>query len=169
MQTEYFQLKVLPVRNKLFRYACTIVRSREEAEDIVQDVMMKLWIKKDELEKIKNLEAWSITMIRNLAYDRFRKSNRENVVAIDRDMNNIPHESDSDTGHAEERLSHIYRYIRDLPERQHHVVFLRDIEGHTYKEIGAIMGMDENLVKVTLFRARENLRKKILKIENYGL
>jgi RNA polymerase sigma factor (sigma-70 family) len=65
--------------------------------------------------------------------------------------------------------SDIGKLIDSLSGKQKQVIRLRDIEGYTYQEIGEIIGIDQNLVKVTLFRARENLRKKLLKTDRYGL
>ena len=169
MHPEYFNRKVLPIRNKLFRFACMLLNDQEEAADTVQEVLMKLWIKKDDLGKIKNLEAWAITMIRNLSYDKIRKEKRTRHVPLESGINREDDNSVEVRINRDERLDNINHYLKELPERQNQAVFLRDIEGHSYKEISEIMGIDENLVKITLFRARENLRKKILKIENYGL
>lgn len=169
MHPEYFNLKVLPIRNKLFRFACMLLNDKDEAADTVQEVLMKLWIKKDELENIKNIEAWAITMTRNQSYDKLRKQKKFRHVPLETSINFRDENSVETEMIRDERLDKINAYIKELPERQNHAVFLRDIEGHSYKEISEIMGIDENLVKVTLFRARENLRKKILKIENYGL
>jgi len=168
MKAELFNLKVLPIRNKLFRFACMLLNNVTEAEDVLQEVLMKLWIKKDDLDNIQNIEAWSITMIRNLSYDKLRKYKMNNQVGLDYTAE-IPGESEEKSMNVDERIKNVYFYMKELPQRQHQVIFLRDIEGHSYKEISLIMGIDENLVKVTLFRARENLRKKVLNIENYGL
>jgi RNA polymerase sigma-70 factor (ECF subfamily) len=146
-----------------------LLNDQEEAADTVQEVLMKLWIKKDELDQIKNIEAWAITMIRNQSYDKIRKQKRARQVPLESGMSREDDNSVEKRINREERLDRIHHYLKELPERQNQAVFLRDIEGHSYKEISDIMGIDENLVKVTLFRARENLRKKILKIENYGL
>ena len=169
MHPEDFSLKVLPIRNKLFRFACMLLNDAEEAADTVQEVLMKLWIKKDELDKINNLEAWAITMVRNQSYDKIRKQKSAGRVPLETGIHREDQNSVEENIQRDERLQKIYYYLKELPERQNQAVFLRDIEGHTYREVSEIMGIDESLVKVTLFRARENLRKKILKIENYGL
>ncbi len=169
MHPDSFDLIVLPLRHKLYRFAFMLVNNRPEAEDIVQDALMKLWLKREDLRKVENVEAWSMTMVKNMAYDRLRQQKRHNDFSLS------PENIKSETVPAEnimeidEKLNHIHRYMETLPERQKQAIFLREIEGHSYKEISDIMGIDENLVKVTLFRARDNLRKKILKIENYGL
>ena len=169
MHSEIFNLKVLPLRNKLFRFAFMILRNRQEAEDIIQETLIKLWVKKEKLNYISNIEAWSMTIVKNLSYDVLRKVKKFNTVGIEQGEEEKSADSLELSLNRSEDLERIRHMINELPERQQQLVFLRDIEGHSYLEISNIMGIDENLVKVALFRARENLRKKILKIENYGL
>jgi RNA polymerase sigma-70 factor (ECF subfamily) len=169
MHSDIFDLVVLPLRHKLFRFAFMLVNNRPEAEDIVQDTLMKLWLKKNELGKIGNIEAWSMTITKNLAHDHLRKiKNRHASGLLPEEIKTLA-ATEGTSLELNEKLGHIHRCIDLLPGKQKQAIFLRDIEGHSYKEISEIMGIDENLVKVTLFRARDNLRKRILKIENYGL
>ena len=69
----------------------------------------------------------------------------------------------------DERLRLVGELINSLPEMQRTVIQLRDIEGKSYQEVAAITGLTEANVKVTLFRARQRIRKDYEKIENYGL
>jgi RNA polymerase sigma factor (sigma-70 family) len=169
MHSEIFDRKVLPIRNKLFRYAYMILNNRQEAEDVVQEALIKLWVKKNDLNRISNIEAWSMTMVKNLSFDLLRKVKKINKVSLETFIDQKSHESHEHSFDRAEDMERIRLMINALPERQQQLIFLRDVEGHSYLEISHMMGLDENIVKVTLFRARENLRKKILKIENYGL
>jgi RNA polymerase sigma factor (sigma-70 family) len=146
-----------------------ILNNKPDAEDVVQETLIKLWVKKEELNKISNIEAWSMTIIKNLSYDVLRKVKKFNTVGIETSFEEINSDSQELSLIQSEDLERIRQMINELPEKQQQLVFLRDIEGNSYKAISTIMGIDENLVKVALFRARENLRKKIMKIENYGL
>ena len=74
-----FKHDILPLKNIIFRTALRIVLNREEAEDIVQDTLIKLWERRDELEKVENLEAFALTMARNLAIDRKEKMDNQHV------------------------------------------------------------------------------------------
>jgi RNA polymerase sigma factor (sigma-70 family) len=146
-----------------------ILNNRQEAEDIVQDTLIKLWVKRNDLETISNIEAWSMTMVRNLSYDWLRKMKKFNPDGMDAGIEAVNPESPEHSFSRSDEIDRVRRIINELPERQQQLIFLRDIEGHSYREIGDMMGLDHNLVKVGLFRARENLRKRIQKIENYGL
>jgi len=169
MHLKYFKNEILPLKDKLFRYALSYIKNKEEAEDIVQEVFIRLWQKRKSLDKIKNIEAWSMTITRNLTIDKL-KANR----LVFKDLHNVEDRIREKSNPEElveqaENLAGIRNIIDSLSEKQKQVIVLRDIEGHTYQEIGDIIGIDQNLVKVTLFRARENVRKKILKTDQYGL
>jgi RNA polymerase sigma factor (sigma-70 family) len=84
-------------------------------------------------------------------------------------MNEYNHDTPEKLMERDEIRTDIHGFIQTLPEKQKEVIILREIEGYSYEQISGIMGIEQNLVKVTLFRARENLRKKILKTERYGI
>jgi RNA polymerase sigma-70 factor (ECF subfamily) len=169
MHLKYFKNEILPLKDKLFRYALSLLKDRADSEDIVQEVFMRLWQKRNDLVNIRNIEAWSMTMTRNLTLDKlkarkleFKKvSGAENESAVHSDVHQRIEQS--------ETLEGIKKLIDSLSEKQRQVIVLRDIEGYTYQEIGEIIGIDQSLVKVTLFRARENVRKKLLKTDQDGL
>ena len=86
-----FQHDILPLKNLIFRTALRIVLNREEAEDIVQDTLMKLWQKRDELAQVANLEAFALASARNLAIDRKEKMENRNI-SLDDTLHDRPDE-----------------------------------------------------------------------------
>lgn len=169
MHLEYFKNEILPLKNKLFRFAFSFLGDKAESEDVVQEVFIRLWEKRKGIDQIKNIEAWSMTMTRNMSLDKLKNRSRNHS-----DLKVLNESENSDPGPVQiversEIMEEIHSLIRNLSEKQRQVITLRDIEGYTYQEIGEIIGIDQNLVKVTLFRARENIRKKILKTDRYGL
>lgn len=159
-----FKHDILPLKNIIFRTALRIVLNREEAEDIVQDTLIKLWERRNELEKVENLEAFALTMARNLALDRKEKMDNQHV-SFDDEEHDRPDEglegTDSHLMH-QETSGFIANIINALPEKQRTIIQLRDIEGKSYKEIANVLSISESDVKVTLFRARNELKEKIL-------
>ena len=137
--------------------------NREEAEDIVQDILLKLWQQRDELKGVKNLEAFAVTSARNLALDRMAKAEQRNVSfeEVTHDRADEWQLSAHERMEHDERLQRVNDMINALPEKQRTVIQLRDIEGKAYKEIADMMNIAEADVKVNLFRARESLRKKM--------
>ncbi len=164
-----FRNDVLPLKNKLFRLALRITLQREEAEDIVQDTLLKVWNSREEAE-IANIEAFAMTICRNLALDVCEKKERCNIrfdeMAHDRpDISPTPDES-MISGESRHLLENI---INTLPEKQRTAIQLREIEGKNYKEIALIMGVTETDVKVSIFRARKKIKEQITGINQYGL
>ena len=164
-----FRDDVLPLKDKIFRLALRITLSRAEAEDIVQDVLIKVWNRRDDLAEVDSMEAYSLTVCRNLSLDRLQRKENDNVNLDDAP----PTEADDAPPDLQmirnERIDNIKRLIERLPIPQRAAMQLRDMEGKTYKEISAITGQTEEQVKVNIFRARQYIRKQIEKIENYGL
>lgn len=164
-----FRDDVLPLKDKIFRLALRITLSRAEAEDIVQDVLIKVWNRRDDLAEVDSIEAYSLTVCRNLSLDRLQRKENDNVNLDDAP----PTEADDAPPDLQmirnERIDNIKRLIERLPITQRAAMQLRDMEGKTYKEISAITGQTEEQVKVNIFRARQYIRKQIEKIENYGL
>ena len=157
-KNEFISL-VLPLKDRLFRVAWCILRSKEEAEDIVQDVMLKVW--RDEKGKVENLAAYCYTMARNLALNR----SKELEGAYEQEVQEQPLENIIRT----EKMKLLYRMIDGLPGLQRDVVQLRDMEGLSYRDIAKTLQVTEEQVKVNLFRARKKIKTWILNMENYGL
>ena len=166
-----FREDVLPLKNKLFRLALRLTGVRADAEDIVQETLIKVWNKRDELDRIESVEAFSLTICRHLALDHLaRFDNRhetldEALADTTRDLSASPLMATAQN----DRRTWVMQLFRQLPEKQKTVMQLRDIEGKSYKEIAQVLGITEEQVKVTLFRARQRIRQAFEKIENDGL
>lgn len=165
-----FEARVLPVKNKLFRFAFRMLGSSEEAKDVVQEVFIKVWNGREQIEGIQNMEAWCMRITRNLSLDKLRSRQRKSTDSMDeafdvREEGLTPHESTE----IKESMVRINQLIAALPEKQRQVIHLRDVEGYSYNEICDIMELDMNQVKVNLFRARNAVREKLVKMNAYGL
>lgn len=164
-----FRDDVLPLKNKIFRLALRVTLNRAEAEDIVQDVLIRVWNRRDELGDLESIEAYSLTICRNLALDRAEKKENSNIA-----LEEVPQPLSADALPDQlliqrERLQMVERLFNTLPPPQRMVMQLRDVEGKSYKEVAEITGQSEEQVKVNLFRARRSIRLQIEKIEAYGL
>jgi RNA polymerase sigma-70 factor (ECF subfamily) len=165
-----FREEILPLKDKLFRVALRITLNREEAEDIVQDVLLKVWDKRDGWDELESIEAYCLVVTRNLAIDRSEKRDNNHVELTDEEWVSAGGtENPYDRLIGNERLRLVHRIINELPEKQRLMVQLRDIEGKNYKEIATILGLTEEQVKVNLFRARKKIKEQYLQIDEYGL
>lgn len=168
MEAEQFKLTFIPLSGKLFRFANRFLENEAEAEDVVQDVLVKLWKMREKMNEIKNREALAMTMVRNLSLDRIRA--RRTVTGREDTL-------ERNTGQAEgpdvklERSQSVklVREIMDrLPENQKSVMHLRDIEGYEFTEIEKITGININNIRVLLSRARKQVREELLKQYQHG-
>jgi RNA polymerase sigma-70 factor (ECF subfamily) len=169
MTTEQYEALFYKMRDKLYRYAMRFVKDGETAEDVVQDVMFKLWQKRDEADHIENLEAWMMVLTRNRALDILRKD-KDNQVSVDEaysvsDKNPLADKQLENS----DLMKQLNTCLDQLPEKQKQVFHLREIEQMTYDEIARITGFNLDDVKVSLFRARKQMQRMLSRINTFGL
>lgn len=161
-----FKTRVLPVSKKLLRFATHFLKDEDAAHDVVQDVFLKLWQKRDSLEDIENVEAFAMRMTRNRCLDIIR-ANR--VVPIDAETDRKMKEETEDV-HSQvelsETASQIKNLMKNLPDLQRTVMQLRDIEQLEYEEIAERTNLKVNAIRVNLSRARKKVRDEFLKINS---
>ena len=172
MNNEKFHHIILSLKDNLYRLALSIVHDKAEAEDIVQDVFLKLWSKKDEWNNIDNAEAYCYRSTKNLALDRLSSRAIRRTESIDSQQESYAF-IDSETPHLQfirkEERSIIYRCIDELSQNQQLVFQLREIDGLSYGDIANVMGISEDLVKITLFRARKKMKELLEKYNDESI
>ena len=161
MENVSFRTTVLPLSDRLFRLALRITMNRAEAEDVVQDTLLKVWEQREEWERIDSVEAYALTVCRNRALDSLKRMGRD-TRSLD-EMDGSSHATDSGLRRLEarEQLTIVRKFMDGLPEVQRTIMLLRDIEGKTYQEIAQTIGVSETQVKVYLHRARTKIRKEL--------
>lgn len=161
MENVSFRTTVLPLSDRLFRLALRITMNRAEAEDVVQDTLLKVWEQREEWERIDSLEAYALTVCRNRALDSLKRMGRDTRSLDEMDGSSHATESGLRRLEAREQLSLVRKFMDGLPEVQRTIMLLRDIEGKTYQEIAQTIGVSETQVKVYLHRARTKIRKEL--------
>jgi len=142
--------------------------STEEAEDATQEVMVRLWHKKETLANYNSVEALAMTMTKNFCLDQLkskRASNlqlvhnnyRDNQVGVDQQLE------------AKDSWNWVEKMINELPEQQRLIIQMRDIEEFEFTEIAGVLEMNETAVRVALSRARKTIREQLVAKHNYGL
>lgn len=169
MDIQDFKIQILPTKHRLFRLALRIVGNPAEAEDVVQEVFIKIWDRRADFSDIQNVEAFCMRMTKNLAIDKTRsKHKRTQSLGQGLDFENHsanPHQS----AEMSDTLARIERLMGSLPDKQRLTMQLRDIEGMTYDEIAKALDIPLNQVKVNLFRARKRIKEALINTDQYGL
>ena len=146
--------------DRLFRFAFSSLRNREQAEDVVQESFARVW------EKVKTIDfakakSYLFTTAHHAMIDEVRHQQRfanveEPLPSNAKTMQNAyPDVNDI-----------LHKALALLPEAQRTAVLLRDYEGYSYQEIGDITGMSEAQVKINIFRARTALKNRLKSIDN---
>jgi RNA polymerase sigma-70 factor (ECF subfamily) len=158
----------MPFKDKLYRLAKRLLVSTEEAEDATQEILMKLWAKKNRMEGYKNVEAFAMTMTKNFCLDRLKSKQSGNLKLV---HSNYTDENSSLQKEVEARdsVSWVERIMAELPEQQKMVLQLRDVEEYEYDEIADLLEMQPTAVRVALSRARKTVREKLLQKHSYGI
>lgn len=167
MKTICFQTDILPLKNELYRMALRITMNPAEAEDVVQETMMKVWNKRDSWEQIDSIEAFCLTICRNLSLDKVRRMDNQ-TQSLDASIQ--PHDQRVASNPEEQTIQNdrvrlVRQLISALPEKQRCCMQLRDMEGKSYKDIATILNITEEQVKVNIFRARQTIKDRFKKIE----
>jgi RNA polymerase sigma factor (sigma-70 family) len=165
-----FKNAIWPIRDKLYRFALRIVQNATEAEDVVQEVLSKLWRTRDNWEQIDNLEAWSMRITKNMALDHLKSRKYRRTEGVEQ-LQQVSGNASTPLEHVEQQdaLASIRRIMDTLPKNQRLVIHLREIEQLNYQEICDQLDMPMTQVKTNLFRARNKLRAALIKQENYGI
>ena len=161
MQIKEFNQLVNRLKDKMYRLALRVVNNQEEAEDVVQESLIKIWNKRDKLAEIDNPAAYCMTITRNMGIDKLRG---RKMMTTDIDEQYAIKAKSPDPERdliAKDELSSVMKIVNSLPENHRTVIHLRDIEGYTYKEISEMTGFSIEKVKVYLHRARTRLRQQL--------
>lgn len=160
-QNETFEELIAPQMPALYRLAYHYTGSQPDAEDLVQDVLIKLYPKYQELQKVESLRPWLAKVLYRAYIDRMRHASRQ-AVDLAKEYDDLEGVGAKPGDNHEKRVD----TIRDLeaaltylPEEQRMVVLMHDVESYTQEEIGGVLGVPLGTVKSRLHRGRAKLRE----------
>lgn len=157
----------MPLKDKLYRLAKRILVSSDEAEDAVQEVLLKLWKGKQQIETYDNPEAYAVTMTKNYCLDRLKSKQASNLKIV---HNSHPAVENVESKiEVEDSVAMVFKIMETLPEQQKIVLQLRDVEQYEFSEIAKMIDSTEVAIRVALSRARKTVRDKLIKNYNYGI
>lgn len=165
MTKEEFVKEVVVFGDKMYRIAFRLLENSESAKDVLQESFLKLWEKRNEISKYRNVEAYVITVIKNKCLDKLR------LIKQTVDISSLSAETRKTESNYDyqESTNEIKKIIQKLSKQQQSIIELRDIEGFSYEEIADLLDLSVNNVRVNLSYARKKIKEELEKIYNYGL
>jgi len=153
MTNDEFENLIIQQKDKLYRFAFSILRNREEAEDAVQEVVLKLWNKRLSLHINNNIESFCMQSIKNHCLDVLRKQNQH-----------LNYRNNSTFTHSEnlnidniDLVEKIKIEVQNLSTQQRMAIELKDFQGYDYAEISEILEQSVNAIRANVSRGRKRL------------
>lgn len=163
MELETFKITVLPLRERLLHISVKLIEDRFDAEDIVQEVFLKLWRIRGQLDGYRSVEALAVTMTKNLTLDKIKLRKQtvdeSELLRLDsgtRDPSEVLEQQDA--------VDCVRKLIGKLPTLQQTIIRMKDVEGYELAEIAEITGTQIESVRSNLSRARKRVREEYLLI-----
>ena len=168
MQERIFLSHLNPVKDKIYRLALRLLTSRDAAEDATQEVILKLWSRKNKIKHYANVEAFAMTVTKNYCLDqlKLKQNNNLRIVHQNYESKQIPLHTEIELN---DEMQWLGKIVDNLPEQQKLIFQLRDVEQYDYDEIAEITNMNHTAIRVSLSRARKAIREKLIKKHNYGI
>ncbi|MBP5473535.1 MAG: sigma-70 family RNA polymerase sigma factor [Bacteroidales bacterium] len=150
---------------KLYAFAYKMLKNQQESEDIVQNVLVKLWKKRDELDNINNLKTLALTMTKNECIDvlrrwRFSEKNDVDSTAQQETSDSL---SPLENMVSDETRNMMRQIISDMESPYKEIITMREIEGLPYEEIAGMTSLTVNNLRVIVSRARQMIKEEYLK------
>ncbi len=168
MNTVTFKKILQEQKNRILSYAFYFLRNREDAEDVTQEVFVKLWQCQDEIDQNKVL-PWMMRVAHNQCIDVFRKKkmNKSHYrISLNDRLETAGYQSDKmanpescyEYSETQELLLHA---LKTLPEKTRSMMLLHYFQGFKYEMIGEILNISVNTVKVTIHRGKKKLKEML--------
>ena len=161
-----FEAVVAKQQRKVFSFAHYFLGRPEEAEDVTQEVFLKLWQHRDKVD-FENAGAWLMRVTRNACYDRLRrKRSLSKVLVADAGAEAVElavsNETEPDTGVMQSDFRRrLLAALHELGEPYKSILILREIQGLRYREISESLDLPLNTVRVYIHRGRQRLRESL--------
>jgi len=162
MDIETFTKKIMPIRRHLINKARAMTGDNSRAEDLVQEVMLKLWSIRSDIARHPNPAALAMTILTNKARDEWR---RQREYATTKKAAEPSAEDHSTETHSDMEL--IRQIVDRLPPLQQKIFKMKEIEGYEAEEIISITGCSPDALRQSLSRARRTIKEGFIKLSNY--
>ena len=164
MDAREFKLRFMPHYKLLYRVAYHLTGNAQDAEDLLQDLYLKLWQKRDDLPDEAMNEAYLATMIRHLFVDQ-RRSKRLDVSAELKEGNSPPDEQSLDHQiELKDEAQQMEGLINELPEREARIIQMHAVDDRSYQEIEQDTGLSQGNIRIIVMRTKKKLKQQFQNI-----
>jgi RNA polymerase sigma-70 factor (ECF subfamily) len=168
MEIEGFKITVLPLREKLMNISLRLLDEKADAEDVVQEVFLKLWHLRDKLDAYNSVEALAVMATKNLVLDKL-KARRPTVEAAGLWMQDSGEKNPAELLEQQDAVACVRELIKQLPSLQQTIIRMKDVEGYELQEIAEITGSRIEAVRTNLSRARKKIREQFIALNQSGI
>ncbi len=168
MTAQEFNEKVVPLNKQLYRYAFRYLENQDDSKDAVQEVFVKLWNMRADLQGVSCIEAFAVRIMRNYCLDRIKMKKTVRLDLSDFFKNRSTDDLQPDKSlEINDSVRLVKKIIGEMPEPQRSVISLRDIEGYSNEEIAEALRIADGTVRVILSRGRNKIREILAKQYGY--
>jgi len=162
---QYFETIVRALANDLFRYAYWLCSDRAIADDLVQETFLRAWKSIDKLNDEKAVKSWLFTIVRR---ENARRFERKQLDLVDIENTSVSDDSCIGCEHSIQQ-SQLHSAIKELESEYKDPLLMQTIGGFKTEEIATILGLNLNTVNTRLFRAKKQLKEKMVPPTDIGL
>ena len=164
MDAQEFKQRFMPHYKLLYRVAYHLTGNAQDAEDLLQDLYLKLWQKRDDLPDEAMKEAYLVTMIRRLFLDQRRLKHVDTSAELKEDASPPDERSLDHQIDARDEARQMEGLIRQLPERDAKIIQMHLMEERSYEEIEQNTGISQGNIRIIVMRTRQKLKQQFQKI-----
>lgn len=164
MDAREFKQRFLPHHRLLYRVAYQLTGNAQDAEDLLQDLYLKLWQKRDDLPNEAMKEAYLVTMMRRLFIDQRRLKHIDASAELKEELSppderSLDHQMDT-----KDEAQQMEGLISELPERDGKIIRMHLIEDRSYEEIEQDTGLSQGNIRIIVMRTKQKLKQQFIKI-----
>ena len=161
MDSAEFKKRYLPQHKLLYRISWSLTQNVQDAEDLVQDTYLRLWQKRDILPPESETDAYLITVVKNLFYDRQRKMQVDARADIEKVSDPIDDDNPEDLLVQSSENQRVMKAIDDLPPGERRILSMHVIDSKSYTELEQETGLKQNYLRQIVMRAQNKLTDKL--------
>ena len=164
MDAREFKQRFMPHHRLLYRVAYQLTANTQDAEDLLQDLYLKLWQKRDDLPDEAVKQAYLVTMMRHLFYDQRRLKHVDTSAELKEDISPPDEQSLDRQIDSRDEARQMEGLISELPERDGKIFRMHLVEERSYEEIERDTGLSQGNIRIIVMRTRQKLKQQFIKM-----